>query len=191
MQNKFKELAAPFPAEEVKERQSGGGMVQYLERQSYENRLDAVVGPENWQNKYQFGDDGAIVCYLGIKIDDEWIWKADGAPQTNIEKVKGGLTDSFKRACVRWGIARYLYDGKEQPVENGWGWKINLIEAVLLNTHIEQREKAMSFLENSGLSRKTTVKAVTKFAKTYQGKRDEGLKEADAYKFAQANWQKG
>jgi hypothetical protein len=51
-------------------------------------------------------------------------------------------------------------------------WKINLIEAVLLNTHIEQREKAMNFLENSGLSRKTTVKAVTKFAKTYPKPQD-------------------
>jgi hypothetical protein len=189
MKKTFEELAAPFPAEEVKERQSGGGMVQYLERQSYENRLDAVIGPENWQNKYQFGDDGAIVCYLGIKIGEEWVWKADGAPQTNIEKVKGGLTDSFKRACVRWGIARYLYDGKETP--SSLGWPENLINAVLLSTHIEQYNRAEKFLENSGLTKKATVKVVTKFAKTYQGKRDEGLKEADAYKFAQANWQKG
>ena len=36
--------------------------------------------------------------------------KYDGAENTDIEPVKGGLSDSFKRAAVLWGIGRYLYD---------------------------------------------------------------------------------
>ena len=35
--------------------------------------------------------------------------KTDGAENSDIEPVKGGLSDSFKRAAVQWGIGRYLY----------------------------------------------------------------------------------
>jgi hypothetical protein len=38
------------------------------------------------------------------------ITKWDGAEQTQIEAVKGGLSGSMKRAAVQWGIGRYLYD---------------------------------------------------------------------------------
>ena len=40
---------------------------------------------------------------------NEWITKYDGAPNTDIEAVKGGLSDASKRAAVQWGIGRYLY----------------------------------------------------------------------------------
>lgn len=34
----------------------------------------------------------------------------DGAEDSDIESVKGGLSDSMKRAAVQWGIGRVLYD---------------------------------------------------------------------------------
>jgi len=37
-------------------------------------------------------------------------WKYDAAPYTNIEALKGGHSDAFKRAAVHWGVARDLYD---------------------------------------------------------------------------------
>ena len=40
------------------------------------------------------------------------MWKADGAGQTDMEAEKGALSDALKRAAVRWGIGRYLYDLK-------------------------------------------------------------------------------
>jgi hypothetical protein len=49
------------------------------------------------------------VCEIGIKCGDEWVWKADGAGDSDIEAEKGALSDAFKRAAVRWGIGRYLY----------------------------------------------------------------------------------
>lgn len=36
--------------------------------------------------------------------------QTDGAENTDIEPVKGGLSDAYKRAAVKWGIGRYLYD---------------------------------------------------------------------------------
>ncbi|MCR4719337.1 MAG: hypothetical protein K5768_06885, partial [Firmicutes bacterium] len=40
--------------------------------------------------------------------------KSDAAENSNFEPVKGGISDSFKRAAVKWNIGRYLY--KLDPV---------------------------------------------------------------------------
>jgi hypothetical protein len=75
------------------------------------DRLDSVCGPENWQDTYTPGVSKSIVCNIGIRIND-WVWKADGAGETDMEAEKGALSDAFKRAAVRWGIGRYLYELK-------------------------------------------------------------------------------
>jgi hypothetical protein len=82
----------------------------YVTNRAICNRLDEVVGPENWKNEFITGPNGGILCGLSIKIDGEWITKFDGAENTNIEPVKGGLSGAMKRsASTGWGIGRYLY----------------------------------------------------------------------------------
>ena len=73
------------------------------------DRLDEVVGPENWKDEYAPGPDGGVICGLSLRIEDEWITKWDGAENTDFEAIKGGLSDAFKRAGYKWGIGRYLY----------------------------------------------------------------------------------
>lgn len=80
----------------------------YITSRAVMDRLDAVAGPANWKDEYQFLSDG-VVCTLSLRIDGEWIAKTDGAPYTNFEGFKGGISDSLKRAAVKWGIGRYLY----------------------------------------------------------------------------------
>ena len=67
-----------------------------------------VCGPGGWQNRYTHADK-KTVCEIGILLNGEWVWKADGAGESDIESEKGALSDAFKRAAVRWGIGRYLY----------------------------------------------------------------------------------
>lgn len=85
----------------------------YITARAVMNRLDEVVGPENWQDSYEAisGADGdrGYICTIYIKIGDEWVSKSDGANESTFESVKGGLSDSFKRAGIKWGIGRYLY----------------------------------------------------------------------------------
>jgi hypothetical protein len=81
----------------------------YLTARSIMDRLDSVCGPENWQDTYQAGPGGGVLCGISIKIGDAWITKFDGADNTDIEAVKGGLSDAFKRCAVKWGIGRDLY----------------------------------------------------------------------------------
>jgi hypothetical protein len=38
------------------------------------------------------------------------VWKSDGAGDSDVEAEKGAVSDAFKRAAVKWGVGRYLYD---------------------------------------------------------------------------------
>jgi hypothetical protein len=113
--SKFKTLAHPFPADRISWRvgstnaeKTKGLALAYIDARDVMDRLDTVLGPENWQCKYSHAN-GKTVCDIGIKCGEEWIWKADGAGDSDIEAEKGALSDAFKRAAVRWGIGRYLY----------------------------------------------------------------------------------
>lgn len=89
----------------------------YIDTRTVMDRLDAVCGFDNWQNSYTPGMGTSIVCNIGIRVQGEWIWKADGAGATDMEADKGALSDAFKRAAVRWGIGRYLYEIKAPWIE--------------------------------------------------------------------------
>lgn len=116
MSDIFERLAAPFDPSEIDWRvgstnadKTKGMALAYIDARAVMDRLDAVVGPSGWQDSYTIGE-GKTICNLAIKCGDEWVWKADGAGNTDFEAEKGALSDSFKRAAVRWGIGRYLYN---------------------------------------------------------------------------------
>lgn len=123
-QELFDALAEPFPADAVswrvgtvskKDENNPKGMaLAYLDARDVMDRLDLVCGPAGWQCRYSHAN-GKTVCDIGIRVQREptdaaeWVWKADGAGDTDVEAEKGALSDAFKRAAVRWGIGRYLY----------------------------------------------------------------------------------
>jgi hypothetical protein len=112
----YKKLLHPFPPESVSWRvgstsqdKTKGIALAYIDARDVMRRLDDVVGFNNWQDKYEdFGK--TTICYLSIKINGEWVTKADGAGDTAVEEEKGRISDAFKRSAVKWGIGRYLYD---------------------------------------------------------------------------------
>lgn len=70
--------------------------------------LDELVGPENWQRDHK-EIKGNLYCGVGLNTANGWVWKWDCGVESNTEKEKGEASDSFKRACVNWGIGRELY----------------------------------------------------------------------------------
>lgn len=109
-------LKDPFPSEKISWRvgatnkeKTKGLALAYIDARDAMERLDNVCGVEGWQRKHPHAN-GKTTCAIGIKIDAEWIWKEDGAGDTQTEAEKGALSDSFKRAGAVWGIGRYLYD---------------------------------------------------------------------------------
>ena len=83
---------------------SKGIALAYIDARDVMKRFDDVCG-DLWQVEYPF--DGC--CRIGVKIGDEWIWRANGAGETDVEGEKGKFSDAFKRAAVLWGVGRYLY----------------------------------------------------------------------------------
>ena len=115
------ELAKPFAPEDLEWRlqqafeESGRGLaVPYVTNRAIQDRLDDVVGPENWQNEFRAwhstGKRESQICGISIFFEGRgFVTKWDGAEDTDIESIKGGLSDSMKRAAVQWGIGRVLY----------------------------------------------------------------------------------
>lgn len=109
------ELSAEFPREAISWRSqtmnkegTSAMALAYIDARDVMERLDAVCGPANWQDRYEFHGP-RTVCYLSIRVDGEWITKADGAGDSDVEAEKGAISDALKRAAVKWGIGRYLY----------------------------------------------------------------------------------
>ena len=126
----FTALCEPFPIEEIawrvgptndKSRKPDqplrGQPLCYVDARTVMDRLDSVCGFDGWQCNYTPGVATSIVCNIGLLIAGDWIWKADGAGATDMEAEKGTLSDAFKRAAVRWGVGRYLYEVKAPWLE--------------------------------------------------------------------------
>ena len=119
----FEQLKAPFPPEKVHWRigsktkdGSKARLLAYLNARDVMERLDEVVGPDGWYDEYD-ETPKRLLCTIYLKIGDapsgpygNWVGKCDGAGDTNMEGEKGGISDAFKRAAVKWSIGRYLYD---------------------------------------------------------------------------------
>lgn len=110
------ELHRPTPESARKQRQEPGGKwLTYVDARYVMQVLDTEIGAGNWQDEYVLGDAGKVSCRIGIYVEDRgWVWKGDGAGATDIEGDKGSFSDAFKRAAVKWGVARDLYDEKPQ-----------------------------------------------------------------------------
>ena len=115
------ELSMPFAPEDLEwrlqstyEDRMKGWAVPYVTNRAIQDRLDDVVGPENWHNEFKpwhgTGKKEAQICGISIHFESRgYVTKWDGAEDTDIEAVKGGLSDSMKRAAVQWGVGRILY----------------------------------------------------------------------------------
>lgn len=116
----------------------------YIDARDVMERLDAVCGPAGWKDEYVtepprtvrktkkgWGNNpdehyneqicGRVICKLSIKDPEsgEWITKCDGAGETNVEGEKGGISDAFKRAAVKFGVNRDAYgiESRYYPID--------------------------------------------------------------------------
>ena len=143
-------LLDPFPPEDlefkpVRYNIDAGGKVSvlcYITARAIMDRLDDVVGPENWKASYTHLTSG-VMCHLAIRFerdhaDVDWVEKSDGAGESDVAPFKGGISGALKRAGNVWGIGRYLYrlgntrvparklkQGEYTP--DGWEWTKDFI----------------------------------------------------------------
>jgi len=108
------DLKQPIPyrwkVQTISKKKPKATCVAYIDARDAMDLLDKVCGPENWQDEYRF-EGGLWLCGVSINKDKEgWVTKWDTGTAGEYEAEKSIISDSFKRACVKWGIGRFLYD---------------------------------------------------------------------------------
>lgn len=87
---------------------TGLTLLLYKDARCDMNVLDETVGPLNWKREHTRDNRNCIVSIYDEE-KKEWVSKEDTGTESNTEADKGLASDSFKRACVNWGIGRELY----------------------------------------------------------------------------------
>jgi hypothetical protein len=122
MANIGEKLQAPFHPDDIEWRAQSCGVtnnrpwvrvIAYIDSRAIQKRLDELFGWDGWTEEYRH-DNGNVICRLGVKSENGWIYKENGASNTDIEAFKGGISGAFKRvASSGYGIGRYLYNLEE------------------------------------------------------------------------------
>jgi len=114
-------LAAPFDLDDIKfkpqvVKNNRAMAIAYVDARAIQDRLDAVLGVEGWQDEYTPLPDGSVICRLSVRlgeVGDKWITKMDVGSRSDRpdggNKLKAAFSDALKRAAVKFGIGRYLY----------------------------------------------------------------------------------
>jgi len=91
--------------------------VAYIDARDVMDLLDKAVGFGNWEDQYRY-ENNQWLCGLTIHLGNgvsrtKW----DTGVAGEFEAEKSAISDSFKRAAVKWGVGRFLYDLKIQWVD--------------------------------------------------------------------------
>ena len=88
----------------------GASLLLYKDARADQKILDETFTPFGWKRTHQI-IDGNLYCTVEVwdTRKNQWIAKQDVGTVSFTEKEKGQASDSFKRACVNWGIGRELY----------------------------------------------------------------------------------
>jgi hypothetical protein len=123
----LKELARPFPANEIKFKPQAVSRDKtkaqasfYVDARAVRERLDAVF-PLSWNDSYRtVRDDSkkmAVECTITIVIGGRTISRSDvgegtggeGESGSTASREKTAYSDAFKRAAVKFGVGAHLY----------------------------------------------------------------------------------
>lgn len=106
-----------------------GGYRSWWSAGKKQGEHDPGLAAELIQSHYQKSVKCTLRCRESKKAD--WITKVGLSDNSDIEGVKGGESGSLRRAAVKFGIGRYLYDLKDiwvtvvtgnRPDGEGWEW---------------------------------------------------------------------
>ncbi|PIE91923.1 hypothetical protein CO726_29380 [Bacillus fungorum] len=126
MTNNMESLQAEFPFEQLGWKithtfESQGRFFAYVapfvDARAIQDRFDEVFGIDKWQVSYEKWGEKATKCTISVFLNERWISKEDGSEESDYSSVKGGFSNSLKRAAVLWGVGRYLYNVKPSKVE--------------------------------------------------------------------------
>jgi hypothetical protein len=108
-------LLAPFEEKDLKHRPGRAGMTfTYADARAVAQRLDDVLGIENWQFEVKVADPARAVVHgsLVVIIDGKTTIRQDfGYPNStqDDEPLKSAASDALRRCAAQLGVGRSLY----------------------------------------------------------------------------------
>ena len=121
--NMFRTLKAEEIEVRVQSVKNGkANMLLYIDSRAVTKLLDETVGPMNWQTEF-YEVNGQTIGKLGIWDEEkkQWIFKSDTGTESNIEAVKGLISDVYKRMLSRWGVVELYSSPKILLDDDGYG----------------------------------------------------------------------
>lgn len=110
----WRTLSKPFLPEAVKLRvvaktkdKTRGMVAPFVSARTVMKRLDDVFGIEGWNDRYESIGSTLEGAFVKCSLTIDGIMKEDIGSGTD---YKSACSDSLKRAAVKFGIGRYLYD---------------------------------------------------------------------------------
>lgn len=118
----FEALRAPFPEEVIDVKVQAvskdgrrGQVVAYVDARAVMNRLDEVVGPEGWHDTYEVLADREVPGRNGEErlVEVKCRLTVLGVTKEDVgegDTLKAAFSDALKRAAVKFGVGRHLYE---------------------------------------------------------------------------------
>lgn len=110
----FSQLSQLFPAGKIKFRAGATNQektraqaLAYIDARDVMERLDQVVTPAGWTDSYQ------VIRQTPAGVEIECSLTVNGITKRDVgtgEDCKSAYSDAFKRAAVKFGVGRYLYN---------------------------------------------------------------------------------
>ena len=109
LENLRKPIPAHWRVQSFSKKKPVATVMAYIEARDAMDTLDAYA-VYGWHREH-YVVDSKVYCKVGIVMPDNTImWRSDCGVESNTDGEKGQSSDSFKRACVNFGIGRFLYD---------------------------------------------------------------------------------
>ena len=116
-QQVLEELAQPFPTEKVQWRAGAttrdkkrAQALAYVEARDYEDRLNELLQGD-WSVTFKPWGDTRLICELTVMgVTRASTGEFEGDKKNAIAEGTVAEAQAFKRACVKFGLGRYLYD---------------------------------------------------------------------------------
>lgn len=118
LQRPFSIKLLKFKPQAVAKDKQSALLVTFIDARDVAQRLDEVMGIQNWQFELEPIMDTkapSVIGTLKLRFGDEWISKSDvgtGTQGGEDNLYKASASDALKRCAVQFGVFRYAYDLK-------------------------------------------------------------------------------
>ena len=129
--NLSKEIAHKWRVQSFSKNKPSATVVAYIDARDASDLLNeyAIYG---WSDEY-YEVSGNTYCKVGVVMPDGTVqYRSDCGVESNQDAEKGQASDAFKRACVKWGIGRFLYslgieyvNANEVKTASNWPYPID------------------------------------------------------------------